>query len=137
MSSERLTAVRNALRHLMTGVANASLYAVDHPQVERFCVAARTELARAMADGRELSLLLIDDDLICDGSPLSDTLYAGRFCLALKARGIGHLRFLPGISPGELRSLVGALTKAGQVSGELCSTDNLRFGKVEVRYAGG
>lgn len=131
MNIDHLMAMDQCLRHLTTAASTAGLYAPGHPQVLRLCRQAHGELIRAMAGETDLSLLRIDDQLAVNGQPLDRTLYAERFALLLKRRGIGHLKFTAGIDVEELLHLVCGLVGSQRT---MHSTEHLRLGQVEVRH---
>jgi HD-GYP domain-containing protein (c-di-GMP phosphodiesterase class II) len=133
MSGSRPTHLLSFIRHLITATANSALYSREHAQVLHLCLAAKEDLAEAMADDGEVSLLLIDEELVVDGVPLANGMYVDRFTSQLKVRGIGLVKFLRNISPQELQYLVGILSRNSEDL-EIRSTDNIRFGKVEVRF---
>ncbi len=83
----------------------------------------------------EVSLLLIDQELVVDDRPLPTNMYINRFSQTLKNRGIGNLRLLRGITVHEFRMLVGTLARLGPSAEQVNSTDNVRFGRVEIGYA--
>jgi HD-GYP domain-containing protein (c-di-GMP phosphodiesterase class II) len=62
-------------------------------------------------------------------------MYVNRFALALKNRGIGHLRLLQGVTDQELKHLVACLARQAGAEVEVRSTDHVRFGRLEVRTA--
>jgi HD-GYP domain-containing protein (c-di-GMP phosphodiesterase class II) len=126
--------IHDFVRNMATAVANASLYSLDHPQVTRLCDHSLSELERILSESEEISLLLIDNELISEGVSLGSGLYVSRFVQLLKSRGIGHIKLTAGITADELRHLVESLRK-GTMNTETRSTEHLRFGKVEVRYA--
>ncbi len=122
------------IRHLCTAIANATLYSPGHRQVRRLCETALANLRDAMAVGPEVSLLMVDDELIFDGSPLESTMHVTRLTQVLKARGLGHLKIRLGVTEAELLSLVEVLSGPAGEAAELVSTEHVRFGRVEVRY---
>lgn len=128
--------IHSFVRTMVTAISSAALYSLDHPQVSRLSASSLTELEKLLAEAPELSLLLIDNEFAADGVPLGSNFYMSRFAELLKARGIGHLKFVAGITRDELCILIGALTKGNRAS-EIRSTEHLRFGKVEVRYSSG
>lgn len=134
MTGVRATSLLSFIRHLITAIANSALYSPEHMQVRHLCLVAREDLAAAMADEGEVSLLLIDEELVVDNMPLEKSMYVNRFASQLKARGIGHVKILRNISPQELHYLVGILSRNSEADLEIRSTDNIRFGKVEVRF---
>ncbi len=83
----------------------------------------------------EVSLLLIDEELVIDDHPIPANMYINRFSQTLKSRGIGNLRLMRGITGDELRKLVGTLARVGPSAEQVTSTDNVRFGRVELGYA--
>lgn len=134
MRSKSMKVIHNFVRNMATAVSNASLYNLDHPQVTRLCDRTLAELEFLFSDSQEISLLLIDNELISVGVSLGTTLYTSRFIQLLKNRGIGHVKLTTGITAAELLHLVDSLRKnAGNA--ETRSTEHLRFGKVEVRYS--
>lgn len=135
MSGAQTAAVHSFIRHLVTAASNAALYSPEHQQVTRLCSAALASLTEALGSDPEISLLLIDDQLVAAGQPLDNSMYINRLGQALKARGIGHLKLLRGVTPQELGQLVGSLAKAGDARREIRSTEHVRFGKVEVHLA--
>jgi HD-GYP domain-containing protein (c-di-GMP phosphodiesterase class II) len=126
--------IHDFVRNMTTAVANASLYSLDHPQVTRLCSHSLSELESIFTESEEISLLLIDSELVSEGIPLGSGLYISRFIQLLKNKGIGHIKLTAGITVDELRHLVDSLRK-GSMNAETSSTEHLRFGKVAVRYA--
>ena len=135
MSGDRRASLQNCIRHLVTAISNASLYSLEHEQVGRLCAAARANLLEAMGDEDNVDLLLVDDELVFAEIPLSSSMYVNRFSLSLKNRGIGHLRLFNGVTDQELRHLVACLARQSGADAEVRSTENVRFGRLEVRTA--
>ena len=133
MSGARATQLQNFIRHLVTAAASSSLYSLEHIQVGHLCATALESLVEALEGDGEISLLLIDEELIVDGVPLQNSMYVNRFAGQLKSRGIGHLKILRSVTQMELKYLVGLLSRHYDFNPEIRSTDNIRFGKVEVR----
>lgn len=136
MAPDFVAIIHAFVRTMVTAVSSASLYSLDHPQVARLCAAAQAELEKLLTDSPELSLLLIDNEFVSEGTALGNNMYMARFAEYVKARGIGHLKFTVGISRSELRGLIELLRK-GHGTEEITSTEHIRFGKIEVRYARG
>lgn len=133
MNRSPLEPLRNAVRHLVTAVSSAALYSFDHQQVARLRETTLHSLTLALEEEPDISLVIIGDELLAGGVPLDTGLYVGRFVEMLRARGIGHLRFLRGITGEELSSLAASLG-GGQGGDELRSTEHIRLGRVEVRF---
>lgn len=128
MNRSALEPLRSAVRHLVTAVSSAALYTFDHQQVVRLRETALRSLTLALEEEPDISLVIIGDELLAGGAPLDTGLYVGRFVEMLQSRGIGHLRFLGGITAEELSSLAASLG-----GDELRSTEHVRLGRVEVR----
>lgn len=127
--------IHECIRHLLSAVAAASLYTLDHPQVNRLANAAHVSLARALADRADIALLEVDGELVIDGEPQPFSLVLVRFVQILHEHGIGHLRFLAETPRAELNTLIALL--AGQLTLDKAgSTDHIRIGKVEMPEEG-
>lgn len=135
MNSVQVSALHNFIRHLMTAVANATLYSVSHQQVVRLTAAARDELLTCIGEQDELVLMVVDDQLIVAGAPQPANLYIGRFIQALKARGVEHVKFRFTVTPQELATLVACLAKPAGSSQDLQFSDNISIGKVDIHLS--
>ncbi len=123
--------VLDFVRHLASAVSTASLYPLEHRQVQHLCQAAMSSLQQALVEQEELALLRVDDQLVVAGTPLPTSMYVGRLAQMLRYRGIGHLRIHHRIAEHELLKLIASL--ASRHGEEVTSTDNLRLGRVELR----
>jgi HD-GYP domain-containing protein (c-di-GMP phosphodiesterase class II) len=134
MSSERTALILKFIHNLATTISSASLYSIDHPQVDRFCMVALDAISAAIEKGGDVSLLLIDDELVVDEAPLENNMYIWRLVNALKARGVGHLKITQGVTRQELAMLADGLRRRSDRR-EIVSSDHVRFGTVEVRFS--
>ena len=135
MNGDRMHLVQNFVRNMATAVSNATLYSADHPQVAQLCRRSLADVEKVVAETGLLSLLLIDDELIADGVPLENSLPLARFAQAMALKGVGHLKITAGVTAEELCQLVESLRKRDE-RGEVRSTEHVRYGTVEVRFAG-
>lgn len=133
----RLENVHAFVRRLTTAAANASLYNLGHRQVSHLCNLAQVHLQRAQGEDGELALMVVDDQLIFDNLPLENNLSVEKMIQGLKRRGIGTLKLLAGIEIEEIRDLVAVLARGQQNAGEAVSSQHIRYGKLEIRYAEG
>ncbi len=120
------------IRRLTTAMATARLYDVQHPQVSFLCQQALDHLQQVFLEQPSLSLLLVDDQLVFTNAPLENDLMVSKLIRALKQRGIGHLKLRAGVSIEELRQLISTLTAPEKPGQEINSSENIRFGRVEV-----
>lgn len=137
MRQERLAALHEFLHRMVTAISTANLYALEHPQVDRICTQALTRLEDAFGTADELSLAIIEDQIVVAGKPLEGSLALSRLVELLHRRGIGHLKFVRGVLAGELLMLVGSMTRRGKGFQEVFSTEHIRLGTVEVRFSSG
>ncbi len=135
MSTGQRADLLDFIRHLVTAMATVTLYSPQHRQVTRLREAALSSLGDALKAGPDISLMLVDEELIFDGTPLENSMHVGRLAQAMKARGVGHLKIRQGIGGEEVMTLITRLAKSAEADTELVSTENLRFGRIEVRFA--
>ena len=134
MKAVRTGKIQEFIRHLNTAISAVSLYSAGHHQVRRICSLTLSNLDDAMGGGEELSLMVIDNELIVDGIPLGDSLHLDGFARTLASRGIGHIRITRGVKPEEILAMVESLSKQNSRH-EIISSANIRYGKVEVRFS--
>jgi len=127
--------IHDFIRHLLSAVAAAGLYGMDHRQVERLSEATHTSLVRTLSIRPDIAMLEVDGELIIDGEPLPSSLITDRFARYLRENGIGHLRFLFGVPQPELVLFIAALAQQ-QGLHELCSSEHIRVGLVEMPEVG-
>lgn len=123
--------INEFIRHLLSAVAGAALYTLNHPQVSRLADAAHTSLTRALTDRPDIALLEIDGELVIDGEPQPFSLVFDRFIQIMHEHGIGHLRFLVGAPRHEVDQLIALLARQSDVA-EAGSTEHIRLGRVEM-----
>ncbi|MGA2956800.1 MAG: HD domain-containing phosphohydrolase [Thermodesulfobacteriota bacterium] len=133
MNSDRTSPIHDFIRHSVTAISNAALYTSDHPQVGHLCAQGLTNLVEAMGNESSISFMVIDDELIHDGSPLGNSMYTRRLARALAAHGIGSVRIARDVEAGEMEALIFGLAKKGDGPKGVSSSKNIRLGKIEVR----
>ncbi|OHB24909.1 MAG: hypothetical protein A2X84_03970 [Desulfuromonadaceae bacterium GWC2_58_13] len=133
MSVDCREALQHFMRHLAAAVSTVGLYPITHSQVGHLCEQALASLADAMGEAPEIKIIRIDDELVADGLPLERSMYVGRLAEMLKNGGVGHIRIRRQVADHELLALIASLAKKGKGNKELCSTENIRLGQVEVR----
>jgi len=132
MNPEQLAGLHNFFRHVVTAASNVSLYSAEHQQVKDLCSRATADVAKAVGADSDISLMVIDEDLIHDGNRLGNSMYVSRFAQLLTARGIGNIRISRHVTHEEISSFILSLTTKVDRQA-VRSSKNLRLGKVEVR----
>lgn len=121
-------------RLLMTAAANASLYSPEHRQVLRLTKQALATLHQLFDHHPDMTLKIIDGQLIFADSPVSMTLSTQKLLDALLKNGISHLRIEPGIYAEELLGLISTLSKTPDKQIEIKDSEHIHYGSLEVRY---
>lgn len=127
--------INEFIRHLLSAVAAAGLYGMDHHQVARLIDVAHGSLSRALAIRPDIAMLEVDGELIIDNQPQPFSMVFDRFAQYLRENGIGHLRFLAGAPRQELERFISSLTRQ-QGAQQLGSSDYIRIGRVEMPEQG-
>jgi hypothetical protein len=127
--------IHEFIRHLLSAVAAAGLYGMNHQQVARLTEVTHTSLTRTLDLRPDIAMLEVDGELIIDNEPLPFSLVIDRFAQYLRENGIGHLRFLAGVPRPELDLFVAALAHQKGIS-DLASSEHIRVGRVEMPEMG-
>jgi HD-GYP domain-containing protein (c-di-GMP phosphodiesterase class II) len=134
MSQRRMKEMDQCVRHLATAVSTTSLYGHGHQQVLRLCENARVRLENSLGEEAGLSLKRVDDQLAVENQSLEPSIYSDRFARMLKSCGVGHVKFLKGLTIGELQQMVDSLARRDTT---VRSSEHLRFGQIELKYRQG
>lgn len=134
MKTDRDRAIYDFARELATAISTVSLYSAEHAQVERLCRSILANIQKVMAGKDDISLVVIDNELIVDGIPLRGSLHFGRLAQLLALRGIGHVKLIRGVGLEEIRDMVEHLSKRNAEQA-VHSTAGIRYGKVGVRFS--
>ena len=126
--------IHEFIRHLLSSSAAAGLYGMSHQQVQRLVGVAYASLSKALAVRPDIAMLEVNGELVIDAEPQPFSLVLERFARMLQDNGIGHLRFLAGVSLDELTSFISTL--AQQTDQPLGSGEFIRVGRVELPEQG-
>ena len=109
MKPATLAELQNALRHLVTAVANAKLYSLDHPQIKRLCEAARHCLDNLLKGRSVLSLLIVEGEILFEDFPVPPGLHTQKFARLMEQHRINRIIISPGVENEELVELTAFL----------------------------
>lgn len=132
MSKQQPAAWQEFIRLLITAAANADLYTPEHPQVTRLCGKALELIKSQLVTKNQIDILLIDQNIVLDETPLASNLHTVRFTDALRTRGIEHLSLQGAISQQELLQLILLLAKRQDPPQQPRNSANLRFGSIDM-----
>ena len=137
MSNDSHNTIHDFIRHLLSATANASLYGVTHPQVARLSLQAFASIEVMLQSRPEITLMVVDNELVIDEQPQELSLFLNRFTQILKARGIGTRKLLEGLTKSEVDSLISALAKQLEDAAQsMTSSDHIRLGTVDINISG-
>lgn len=126
--------LQKLIRLITTAAANAALYHPEHRQVLRLNKQALNELHQLFHVHSNITLKIIDEQLIFSNHPVVKNLAVDRLLEALTRNGISHLQIEPGVYAEELLGLINILSKAPDKQIDIKSSENIQFGQIEVRY---
>lgn len=128
--------IHDFIRHLLSATANASLYGMAHPQVARLSSQAFSSIDAILQSRAEITLLVVENELVIDGQPQDLSLFLGRFTQILKARGVGTLTLQAGVTKHEINALIGGLAKQTGDGGQgVVSSEHIRLGTVDIQVS--
>lgn len=109
-------------RTLTAGLSSAlttrSLYPSTHPRSQRSLEALEATCATMLATHQDITILLVDQELVVDGTPLLGDSQRGHGLMRALARfGVERLSLRQGLSRTELEQLVEGLSGARALSG--------------------
>ena len=123
--------------HLLAATANATLYGVSHPQVARLSAQAFASIETGLLSRQEITLLVVENELVIDDQPQLVSLFNTRFTQILQSRGISTLKLLKGITKAEVDGLIAGLAKHREDAAQLMtSSEHIRLGAVNVTIPG-
>jgi HD-GYP domain-containing protein (c-di-GMP phosphodiesterase class II) len=125
-------ATQNIVRLILSAGANAVLYDCAHPQVVRLEAQLHQMLGAVLKECGELSLIVVENELVVNGKPQELGLFLNRFVSMLRSRGIEHLKFLRGITRQEVGKLILSLAAQPGKAADIASSEHLRFGYLNL-----
>ena len=134
MTSAQHHHLQKLIRLLTTAAANTALYHPEHRQVLRLNKQALSELHQLFNSHTDITLKVIDEQLIFDNQPVAENLAVNRLLESLARNGVSYLQIEPGVYAEELLGLINILSKSQNQKIELKGSENIHFGRVEVRY---
>lgn len=127
-----ISIIQEFIRHLLSAVANASLYSSKHPQVTKLVESAYASIRQVLEQIPEISIVTIEGELVINSQPQDFSLFLNRFADIMKASGISHLKIVAGLSREEIGFLVARLAKS-EAAEPISSSEHLTVGHVKMR----
>ncbi|TNF53592.1 HD domain-containing protein [bacterium] len=99
------------LTALTIAIANCSLYAKDNELIEEAAKKTFSMLDELLKD--RVEMMIIDDDLIINKTPMRDSqLHSAKILKLFKQKDISRIEFLKGLTVGELQQFIVNLSKS-------------------------
>ena len=129
---DRQSEIYDVVANLSGAISSMRLYPVQHPQVQKYVENAHFELTKYLLNKAETTLLLINDRVVCDQSPLPYTgPHFAQFLRTLHGAAIERVTLVSGITKEELQGFLRDLiaTDQGSVRGQ----EHIKLGKLDIR----
>ncbi len=120
------------ISHLNAAVNNIRLYSVGHPQAGRYIQTAHTGLCDLLRSKGDVTLLLIDEDIIIDNHPLqTDRANTASFVRILHENAVERITFMNELPEQEFADFI--LCIASPDTQIIASTTHIKLGKVNLK----
>jgi len=120
------------VHRLTVAIQNAGIYPDDHPQVFSHIQETFALLDRLLKDTREVTILLIEENVIVNNKPLFiPGSCEADFVRVMKKNGVEWISFFSGLPFAQLEELIRSFASSGSAS--LNSTRYIKLGKIELK----
>ncbi len=117
-----------------SALSNCSLYSTEHEAVEELLKKTLSVLERIIAESGSLEILVVDNDLIANKTPLRDPgIHGANLVRRLRKKGISRVDFLTGIVFSELKQFVADIAEPDR---QIRALPHIRTGAIDVRLTG-
>lgn len=124
--------ISRVIAQFTAAVTNTGLYSPQHPQVAQYIDRAYSVLTELLKIKPEITVILIGDDLVAEGRPLTTAgAYVQNFVRIMKRKAVERMTFLSGLPRNELISLIQDMASTDGTS--VRSSAFIKLGRVELR----
>lgn len=125
--------IKRFLTTFMSALSNCSLYSKEHLSVEELTQKAYSILERLFDDVGSIEIMIVEDDLVVNKTPIRDAgLHGLNFIKRLKRKGLSRVDFIKGLSCLELKNFIADIV---DIEKQQRSYPHIRTGVVSVRLA--
>ncbi len=122
--------VRSFITSLVIAVSNCALYSREHEAFDEFAKRCFSLLERSMKD--RLAMMVIDNELIVNNSPLRGGMHISNLIARFKRKGISRIDILPGVTLNEIRQLIADIAENGKT---MKSYPHIKTGTVDIKLS--
>ena len=120
------------ISYFNASVNNIRLYSMDHPQVKKYISTAYTILVDIFRVKKEMTILLIDNDLVVDNTPIrSAGAHIVQFVSILKESGIERITFVAGLTGNAFSDFIREFALSDD--SVIRSSQFIKLGKIDVK----
>jgi len=120
------------ISHFNASVNNIRLYSMEHPQVRKYIHTAHTILMDLFRVNKEITILLIDNDLVVDNTPIrAAAAHIVQFISILKESGIERITLLAGLTKNEFAGFIKEF--ASSDDSVIKSSECIKLGKIDIK----
>lgn len=120
------------ISHFNASVNNIRLYSMEHPQVKKYIHTAYTILVDLFRVKKEITLLLIDNDLVVNNTPVrTAAAHIVQFISILKESGIERITLLAGLTQNEFAGFIKEF--ASSDDSVIKSSGCIKLGKIDIK----
>jgi hypothetical protein len=118
----------------MSAISNCQLYSINHVFMDELTQRAYIILAEFLNKTDKLEMMIIDSDLIINRNPARKTGFQGKNLIKrLRRKGVSRISFSRGITPQELKKLIGDLSSPHK---GIKPSPHIEVGVVKVNLGG-
>ncbi|MFO7813975.1 MAG: HD domain-containing protein [Pelovirga sp.] len=121
------------LRLLSTAIATTNLYSLNHEQVQTQILRILESLKALFNQQRELTFMVIKKELLCDGTPLEQTLHCERIARSLYGRNIGYFTLKNGIGINEIELFIDVVCGNQSLQQFDTGAPHVDYGEIDVK----
>jgi HD-GYP domain-containing protein (c-di-GMP phosphodiesterase class II) len=124
--------IHDVVANLSGAITSMRLYPDQHPQVQKYVETAHFELTKYLLNKEDTTLLLVNDRVVCDQKPLSETgPHFAQFLRTIREAAIERVTFVSGLTKEELQGFLRDLIATDQ--GSIRGRHHVRLGKLDIR----
>jgi len=121
------------LRLFSTAIATTKLYSLAHKQVQIQIPRIQEALNALFIQQREVTFMIVKKELLCDGTPLEQTLHCERIARSLYARNIGYFTLRTGIAGNEVELFIDVACGNQPIQQFNTRAPHIDYGEIDVK----
>jgi len=125
--------IDDLLRLFSTAIATTNLYSLSHEQVQKQIPRIRECLNTLFNQQRELTFMIVNRELLYDGTPLEQTLHCERITRSLYGQNIGYFSLKNGIGNNEIELFIDVVCGNQSIRQFDTRAPHVDYGEIDVK----